>query len=337
MTAGGAVSDGPRIDRPVTLHLRGDWGQANMHRICGWIAQEVGDRTAAGSQFAIWSGRGGRDSIEALLSGRTDIAVLTPTPAARLFHRGWGVAAGRPVPALRALGVIPQRDRLVVAVDSALPVHDLTELAADPGALRLATSPDDGINLVGWSVHRALEMAGIDLEEVRSRGGRVHYDERPFPVVEWLRTGHANAVIHEAVMMPAWQRLGRERQLRYLPMPEVVLDGFARWEWPAADVPRGYLPGLEHDLRTLDFSDFAVLCREDLPDDVAELVTWCLVHTRSALEGQYRHLDPDHSPVTYPLEPDLMARTPVPLHAAAAPVYAQAGTDQQSQVPAIWA
>ena len=35
------VAGEPRLRRPVTLAFRGDWGQANMHRICGWLAQEI--------------------------------------------------------------------------------------------------------------------------------------------------------------------------------------------------------------------------------------------------------------------------------------------------------
>ena len=55
------AADEPRLRRPVTLAFRGDWGQANMHRICGWLAQEIGDRSPRGSEFAIWAGRGGTD------------------------------------------------------------------------------------------------------------------------------------------------------------------------------------------------------------------------------------------------------------------------------------
>jgi hypothetical protein len=42
--AGSAAA--PVIARPITLTFQGDWGQANMHRICGWLAQEIGDRCA---------------------------------------------------------------------------------------------------------------------------------------------------------------------------------------------------------------------------------------------------------------------------------------------------
>lgn len=326
------------MTRPVTLNLRGDWGQANMHRICGWLAQEIGDRSPEGSRFAVWSGRGGQDSINAVLSSEADIAVITPTAAARLFAEGWGVADGRATPELRALGVVPQRDRLIVAVDASLPVRELQDLA-DPRLapdLRLATSPDDGINLVGYAAHRVLDFAGVDLASMVASGATVLYDERPFPVIDWLRTGRANVAIHEAIMMPTWQRAGTERALRYLPLPDTVLERFAAWDWPGATVPAGYLPGLATDLHTLDFSDFVVLTSADLDDEVAYLATWCMVQTRQALEAQYAHLAPDRSPVTYPLDPARMADTPVSLHPAAERAYNDLAGAERSSKPAIW-
>jgi hypothetical protein len=69
----------PMLERPVTVTFQGDWGQANLHRVCGWLSQELGDRAPAGSRFGIWSGRGGADAIRALLAGDVDIAVMTPT------------------------------------------------------------------------------------------------------------------------------------------------------------------------------------------------------------------------------------------------------------------
>ena len=82
------MADEPRLDRPVILAFRGDWGQANMHRICGWLAQEIGDRSPRGSEFSIWSGRGGSDQIAALRSGTADIAVVTPAAAVHLLEPG---------------------------------------------------------------------------------------------------------------------------------------------------------------------------------------------------------------------------------------------------------
>jgi TRAP-type uncharacterized transport system substrate-binding protein len=282
------------LHRPVTVQFRGDWGQANMHRICGWLAQEMGDRAPEGSRFAIWSGRGGHDQVHALLAGEADIAIVTPTAAVRELY---GDQDG-----LRCLGVIGQRDRLVVAVNADLSA----ETVADLDGVSVATSPDDGVNLVGYLAHRVLQRAGKLT---------FHYDERPFPAIHRFARGETDVLVHEAIMMPAWQRVTDLRPVRYLPLDEPG--------WPSATIEAGYLPGLTEDLRTLDFSDFAVLCRSDLADDIAELATWCMVKTRRALEVQYAHIPPDRSPLTYPLVPADMARTPIPLHPAAERVYAE--------------
>ncbi len=301
------MADEPRLRRPVTLAFRGDWGQANMHRICGWLAQEIGDRSPRGSEFAIWSGRGGTDQIAALRSGQADIAVVTPAAAVPMLEPG----------DLCALGVIGQRDRLVAVADAALPVRTVADLTAVAGSVTVATSADDGVNLIGLAAHKALRLAGVDTALLS-----FFYDERPFPAIGAFADGDADVLIHEAIMTPHWQRIAAKRPVRYLPWGDDVLAAFAAEGWPSATVEAGYLPGLTEDLLTLDFSDFVLLCSPTLADDVAYLATWCMVKTRRALEVQYAHLPPDHSPVTYPLVPADMARTPVPLHPASARAYA---------------
>ena len=301
------MAEEPRLDHPVTLQFRGDWGQANMHRICGWLAQEIGDRSPDGSQFAIWSGRGGHDQIAALRAGEADIAVVTPAAAVSMLKPG----------DLCALGVIGQRDRLVVVADAALPVGTVADLADVPGSLTVATCPDDGVNLIGFAAHKALRLAGVKTESLSFR-----YDERPFPALSAFAGGDADVLIQEAIMMPHWQRIADKRPVRYLPWGDGVLAAFAAEGWPSATVPAGFLPGLTEDLHTLDFSDFVLLCRKTLPEDIGYLATWCMVRTRRALEAQYAHLPQDHSPVTCPVIPADLARTPIPLHPGAARAYA---------------
>jgi hypothetical protein len=91
----------------------------------------------------------------------------------------------------------------------------------------------------------------------------------------------------------------------------------------AKSIPAGYWAGLTDAVPALDFSDFLVLVRDDMADDVAYLLTWCLVERRAWLEHQYRHLPPTRSPLTYPLVPESMARPMVPLHRAAQRYYAE--------------
>lgn len=317
----GAGVVGPRLSSPVTLRFKADWGQANLTRISGWLAQEIGDRAPEGSRFSIHAGRGGIDAVEALNDGSIDIALVTPAAAARLLREGTGPAASAPAPWLRALGKITHRDRLVVAVDAALPVQSVPDLAKVAAQLVIGTSADDGVNAIGLAAHYGLKLAGADPEQLRRDGAQFRYDERPFPLVHAFATGEINVLIQEAVMMPAWQRIAERRPVRYLEWGDAVLDGFAALGWPSAIVEAGYLPSLDHDLLTLDFADFLLLCREDLDDEVAYLATWCMVKTRLALEGQYQHIPADRTPVGYPLDPAEMQKTTVPLHPSAQRAY----------------
>jgi uncharacterized protein len=65
--------------------------------------------------------------------------------------------------------------------------------------------------------------------------------------------------------------------------------------------------------------------RADLPEEVAYLLAWCLGEQRARLERYYRHLPSERSPVTYPLDPAKMARTPIPLHPGAERYYREYG------------
>lgn len=310
-----------RLSAPVTLRIKADWGQANLTRIAGWINQEIGDRAPEGSEFSIHAGRGGADAVAALAEGKVDIAMATPAPAARLLHDGTGPANPPAAPWLRALGVIGHDDKLVIAVDADLPVYSVADLAAVASKLVIATSQDDGVNAIGLAAHLALRLGGADPDELIRAGARFVYDERPFPLVHAFATGAANVIIQEAVMMPAWQRIASQRPVRYLDLDEGVLSGFAELGWPRAVVPEGYLPGLDHDLTTLDFADFVLLCREDLDPEVAYLAAWCMLKTRRAIEGQYHHMPQDRTPLSYPLDPAKMRQTPVPLHDSARQAY----------------
>ena len=310
-----------RLSAPVNLRIKADWGQANLTRIAGWLNQEIGDRSPEGSEFSIHAGRGGADAVASLEQGAVDIALVTPAPAARLLHDGTGPSGHPAAPWLRALGVIGHNDKLVIAVDASLPVHRISDLAGVASRLVIGTSQDDGVNSIGLAAHLALRLAGVSPEKLQDDGARFLYDERPFPLVHAFATGAANVLIQEAVMMPAWQRIADKRAVRYLQWDDEVLRGFAALGWPSATVPAGYLPGLEQDLTTLDFADFVILCREDLDPEVAYLATWCMLRTRRAIEGQYQHMPPDRTPVTYPLDPARMRETPVPLHDSARRAY----------------
>lgn len=316
----------PRLDRSITLHMKGDWGQANLHRVCGWLCQEIGDRAGPHSRIAIWNGHGGIDNVLAVGRGEVDVAVPTPAAFVSMALDGRGPYAGQAMPHLRALGTAPQTDRLVLAIDAEQGIRSFADLRDKRPPLRIATSPNDGTNQIGLAVHRIMELSGVPPSEFEGWGGRFIEDERPFPCIQAVADGTADAVFYEAIMTTAWQQLANERDLAFVPIEEHVLRQLEQeLGWPSAVLPAGYFRGLDEPLPTLDFSDFLVLTTTDLPDDVAYLIAWCLVETRAKLENQYRHIPPERSPVTYPLEPAKIATTPIPLHPGAARYYASAG------------
>src|SRR5215472_11516718 len=128
--------ESPTIERQVVLQLMGDWGFANLHRACGWICSQVVARSGPGSRGAVWTGDGWLTNIRAVADGTVDAALVTPALLARLASDGRGPFAGAPVPGLRALGVLPQFDRLVFGVRRDLGIASFADLRAKRPPLR---------------------------------------------------------------------------------------------------------------------------------------------------------------------------------------------------------
>jgi TRAP-type uncharacterized transport system substrate-binding protein len=316
----------PRIARSLTLQFQGDWGQANLHRIFGFLSQEITSRAGPYSRVAIWSGNGGFDSVTAVGRGQVDVALAVPSAFVPMTLSGKGIARGEAFPELRALGTMPQTDRLVVAVKSEFGIRSFDDLRRKAPALKIATSPDDGINTVGYAAQRVMEAAGLPRATIESWGGAYLERVRPNECIALVADGSADAIIHEAIMTQWWQDLADATELSFLPLEENVLAAMERdYSWPRASLPDLYLRGMAGPFTTLDFSDFLMIARDDLPDDVAYLIAWCLCERRQVIDQAYRHIPPERSPVTYPLVPQKIAQTMIPLHPGAARYYREAG------------
>ncbi len=311
---------GPALDRQVTVRFLGDWGQMNLTRVCNWIGQEVMDRSPAGSRTAVWNGRGGADAFEALRAHDVDIAMATPAAFANMCIEGRG--GFEPFPEMCSLGIVGQDDRLVIAVGAELGFETLDDIKAAQPALTIVTSPDDGVNLIGFAAHRLLEAVGLPRELLESWGGSFIEYERPHDCLPVYGDGTADAVIHEAIMAPFWDEPLEAHPARFMQIPRSALDELqATYMWPSGTLPPGYHPGIDSELLTLDFSDFVLLTTTSLPDDVARLVAWSLANTGYQIDRQYAHVRQDRSPLSYPVTPQKVASSPVPLHPAAAAFY----------------
>ncbi|MNR01334.1 hypothetical protein D3C85_1171350 [compost metagenome] len=258
--------------------------------------------------------------------GEVDLAIATPAGLLPQALRGEGMFAGRPAANLRALAVLPQDDRMVLAIDPRFEIRSYEELRTKRPPLRIAASHDDGTNFIGYVGRRMMEAHGIDEATLRSWGGEYVCDTRPDEALARMKSGTVDAVLQEAIMAPWWSDIIETGKAIPLSAEEDALARLSReLGLHAQTLPAGYWSRWSAEVRAPDFADFLVLVRDDMPDDVAYLLTWCLVETRDALERQYRHLPQRHSPLSYPLVPARMADTSIPLHDAARRYYREAG------------
>lgn len=317
----------PRLERSVTLQFIGDWGMANFHRICSWLCQEFCDRSGPRSRVGIWNPiYGGIDAAQAVFDGEVDMAIITPAQALPAALEGRGVFTGRAMPTLRALAVLPQRDRMVFALPRAMGISSFAELRAKKPALKIATGEDNGHNLIGYTARRFMEAHGIDEATLTSWGGRYIESARPDLCMDRFRDGVADAALQEAIMTPWWREAVVARDAILLPAEPQALAKMEREHgWRTAELAADFFPGQPEALPALDFSDFVLVVREDMPEDIAHLLTWCLVEKRGSIERQYKHIPPERSPLTYPLDPKAMAQPSLPLHPGARRYFEESG------------
>ena len=317
----------PQLPRSYQLRFVGDWGQANFHRICSWLSEEFCRRAGARSRVSILNIRqGGIEAIDLVEDGEADLCLVTPAMLMPSALTGERIFLGRAAPHLRALAVLPQNDRLVLALKSELGISSFEELRARRPALRIAASRNDGTNFIGYVSRLFMAAHGLDDATLASWGCSYVEDTKPNESLARLRDGEADAVLQEAIMTPWWAELVEGGKAIPLPAEAHALETLRNTHGFATNtLPVGYWSSLKQPLPALDFSDFLVLVRDDLDEEVAHLITWCLAETRQIIERAYAHLPPARSPLSCPLVPADMARTSIALHAGARRYYQEAG------------
>ena len=175
-----------------------------------------------------------------------------------------------------------------------------------------------GTNFIGYVSRQILEAHGLDEDTVCSWGGSWVKSCRPEQVIDLIQTGQADAVIQEAIMTPWWRDLVESHKITPVNLENAALGKLAgRIGFQNPLVTANFWSTVQDDVQCVNFSDFVVIVRADMPDDVAHLLTRYLVETRHILEAQFSHIPPERSPVSYPLSPVKMAQSTIPLHQAA--------------------
>src|SRR5215469_2460120 len=232
----------PRIRRSLKLQFQGDWGRANLHRALGFLGYEFTGLAGPYTRYAIWNGRGGVDNVQAVGRGEVDVALAVPVPFMRMAMEGKGACAGESFPHLRALGYVPQHDRMIVALNRELGISSWAELREKKPKLRITLGPNDGVSFIGIAGHLLLEAHGLPRTTLEQQGTTfIEHDEPRGCTVEML-DGNADAIIQEAVMTTYWQELADKRDLVYLPIePKASAYLQSAFTLPTGTLPKNYL------------------------------------------------------------------------------------------------
>jgi TRAP-type uncharacterized transport system substrate-binding protein len=250
-------------------------------------------------------------ALEEVASGRADIAIINPTGVLTEAYLGKGPFA-KPMP-FRVIIVMPSYDQLLFGVTAKSGITSLQDIKEKkyPLKVSLRGQRDHSVHMV---IDQVLSAAGFTLEDIRTWGGEVRYDNGlpDMPTrMGAIERGEIDAIFDEAVIRWADDvpRLG----MRILPLDEGILASMEGLGFRRGILDKASHPGLPEDVATLDFSGFAVYTRQDMPDEVVR--DFC-----AAIEAR-RALMPIENGTAIPLE-SMAKDTPegpldVPLHPAA--------------------
>ena len=316
----------PRIERSVSMNWMGDWGRANLHRSLGWLCYEFNKLAGPYSKIGIFNGRGGLDNLQAVGRGEMDLALVVPQNFIAMSTNGRGMMQGEAFPHLRALGHVPQHDRLIFAVRKETGITSYDDIRRMKPKLRITTGTDDGIGYIGFAAQSMMTAAGLPRSDIESWGGSYVEREEPRQCTKLMLTGDADAIIQEAVMTRYWTELADRVDLTFIPIEAAVRDQLRReLDWHPASLPKDYLRGIDRDMEFMDFSHFTLVTTTDMPDDVAYALAWASIEQFEMLQQMYSHIPPERSPVSYPIDPKLAAKTPILLHPGAERYFRAAG------------
>lgn len=308
------------VDEPVSLTLMGDWGVANWHQLVGFIAAGLRWRTGIDSRFIIHTIGPYKDTLEAVIDRTCDLCISSPISDAVMAREGKARFA-EPHPELRAIGVYPHHDRLMLGLGTDVceryGITSFADLARTKPPLRLVGAVRDGVNYISWTAEQILNAYGMEWDDIERWGGEWVTTTRPHDGLAAVANGTADGIFFEAVMN--WHRVMAARPLRILPVgTDVLADLHDRYGIERADIASGEFPGVDSLIPVVEFSDWLVVVRDDMSDRLAGLIAEVLVDDRAAFERSYLARPHKESPLNYPIVPEKVARTgAVPLHPGA--------------------
>jgi TRAP-type uncharacterized transport system substrate-binding protein len=178
---------------------------------------------------------------------------------------------------------------------------------------------------VRFAVDRVLEAHGMSVDDLKRHGWQIIEESHCLKIPTFVMEGKADALVHEGRKTPAWLELGRKRLMRYLPIDEPILQDLEnRFGYRRAVLSKGMFPGIEDDVPCVDFSDWLLFTREDMPEDFVYLMTKIFVEKRERLfEFHFRNIPMEACNLSCPIDPRQVWKNVggIPIHRGAERYY----------------
>jgi TRAP-type uncharacterized transport system substrate-binding protein len=201
--------------------------------------------------------------IDAVVSGRSALAMVNPAAFLTLAYRGAGPwTAPQPV---RALCVIPSRDIYACAVTPQAGLSRFEDIAARHYPLRISVRAqrDHSLHMV---LDHLMAAAGFTLADLESWGGGLRYDSAPRKPKSAALAAGANAYFDEAIQ--SWLRQSIGDGMTILSIAEPTMRKLEAMGYRRAIIEKAKYPDLPADVVSLDFSGWTVFVHADAADEV---------------------------------------------------------------------
>ncbi len=230
----------------------------------------------------------------------------------RTAYRGTGMyAREQPRTNLCFIANIQDPSYVLVAAKAETGITNLSQIKQKRWPVRILTA---GIG--GESSTRILSYFGLSRQAIEAAGGHIGNsaeDREKFDVV----IGGAG-IMTTAPEWRIWTEISQEFDLRFIELPEELLDALAKeGEQERGTIPPGLYRGVDRPIPTVVRTGTVIYCRTDTPDDFAYFVA-------KAMDEQQQLLQWSHLNFSYNVHTVWKAYE-VPLHPGASRYYKEKG------------
>jgi TRAP-type uncharacterized transport system substrate-binding protein len=294
--------------------LDGDW----PYRV---VTVEIESHAEPG-RFAFY-GANHVDSLRDVQDRRIDVSILNPSAILTMAYRGVG-AFDAPHD-VATIAVIPHEDKLGFAVSARLGFGSLTDIAAARYPLRVSTRGSLDV-CTPIMIDVVLRAHGFSLDDIRSWGGEVRYDQ-PMPPhpsrMGRLASGEIDAIFDEGVFI--WADRLSDAGARLLPLSSEHLDYLESQGFRRGVIEKSRYSSLPDDVPAVDYGGWPIYCRSDTSDALVERFCRAMINRRHEIVWDIG--GPDQPPLPLGQMVNDAPATPidVPLHPRAAVVWREQG------------